>query len=378
MMRRRLRVLLLVESISPTGGAERVAATLATCLDPNRFERILCATRAIRAPELAEAARAAGATVIALGRRATLDLGAWRPLLRFLREHPVDVVHAHMFGSNVWGTLLGRLVRAPVIIAHEHTWSYEGQPLRRVTDRELIARLASAVIAVSNEDRRRMIEVEGIDPARIRVVRNGIPPLIPSGRDVRAEIGLSPATPVIGTVSVLRPQKALEVLIEATALLRRTLPDVHVLVAGDGPEAGRLRSRAKELGVEGAIHFLGRRTDVPDLLRALDVAVLSSDYEGLPLSVIEYMAAGLPVVATRVGGVPELVEHGANGLLVERRDPAALARAVAELLADPKRRARMGAAGRERQQREFSLETFISRVESLYEELWRASHRTFP
>jgi len=375
-MSRRLRVLLLVESIHAAGGAERVATTLAARLDGERFERILCATRGIAAPGLVEEARRAGATVVTLGRRATLDLGAWRPLLRLLRRRPVDIVHAHMFGSNVWGTLLGRLLRTPVVIAHEHTWSYQGQPLRRLIDRELIARLASVFVAVSHETRQRMIETEGIDPSRIRVIHNGIAPLAATGKNVRSELGLPSGAPVIGTVAVLRAQKALQVLLEATATLRSRLPGLQLLVVGDGPERAALERRAGELGLDGGVRFLGTRTDVPDVLRALDVAVVSSDYEGLPLSVLEYMAAGLPVVATRVGGVPEVVEHGTTGLLVERRDPAALAGAVLSLLRDPERRARMGLAGRERQRRAFSIEAFVGRVESLYEELRRAARRT--
>ena len=121
--------------------------------------------------------------------------------------------------------------------------------------------------------------------------------------------------------------------------------------------------------------FLGIRRDVPALLAALDIAVLSSDYEGSPLSVMEYMAAKKPVVSTRVGGVPELVEDGVHGLLVEPRDPTALAEAVTRLLRDPDEASRMGANGRERQQREFSLDAMVGRIEDLYEERWLASGR---
>ena len=372
---RKLRVLTLVDKPTVTGGAERLAAVVAMKLDPARFESVLCASRQTDEPLLDRELEEAGIGVLALGRRSTLDLLAWRPLVSLLRDG-VDVVHAHMFGSNVWGTVLGRLSGVPVVVAHEHTWSFQGRPLRRFLDRELVARWADVFVAVSGEDRRKMIEVEGVDPAKIRLIPNGIPsPANGAVADVRAELGIEPVAPVLGVVCELRAQKALEVLFEAAALLLAEFPTLKVLVAGDGPERARLEEGARRLGVANTVLFLGIRRDVPAVLAAVDVAVLSSDYEGSPLSVMEYMAAAKPVVSTRVGGVPELVKDDVHGLLVEPRDPEALAEAVARLLRDPALAKRLGAVGRKRQQREFSLEAMVRRIEDLYEELWLASGR---
>jgi len=372
---RKLRVLTLVDKPTVTGGAERLAAVVAMKLDPARFESVLCASRQTDEPLLDRELEEAGIGVLALGRRSTLDLLAWRPLVSLLRDG-VDVVHAHMFGSNVWGTVLGRLSGVPVVVAHEHTWSFQGRPLRRFLDRELVARWADVFVAVSDEDRRKMIEVEGVDPAKIRLIPNGIPsPANGAVADVRAELGIEPGAPVLGVVCELRAQKALEVLFEAAALLLAEFPTLKVLVAGDGPERARLEEGARRLGVADTVLFLGIRRDVPAVLAAVDVAVLSSDYEGSPLSVMEYMAAAKPVVSTRVGGVPELVKEDVHGLLVEPRDPEALAEAVTRLLRDPALAKRLGAEGRQRQQREFSLEAMVRRIEDLYEELWLASGR---
>jgi len=336
---------------------------------------VLCASRQTDEPLLDRELEEAGIGVLALGRRSTLDLLAWRPLVSVLRDG-VDVVHAHMFGSNVWGTVLGRLSGVPVVVAHEHTWSFQGRPLRRFLDRELVARWADVFVAVSDEDRRKMIEVEGVDPAKIRLIPNGIPsPANGAVTDVRAELGIESGVPVLGVVCELRAQKALEVLFEAAALLLAEFPTLKVLVAGDGPERARLEEGARRLGVADTVLFLGIRRDVPAVLAAVDVAVLSSDYEGSPLSVMEYMAAAKPVVSTRVGGVPELVKEDVHGLLVEPRDPEALAEAVTRLLRDPALAKRLGAEGRQRQQREFSLEAMVRRIEDLYEELWLASGR---
>ena len=371
----KLRVVTLVDRPTVTGGAERLAVQVATRLDPERFESILCASRRTEEPLLDKELAEAGVEVLALNRGSRLDLRAWRPLLHRLQDG-VDVVHSHMFGSNVWGTVLGRLTHVPVVVAHEHTWSFQGQAWRRFLDRELVGRFADAFVAVSGEDRRKMIEVEGVDPDKIRLIANGIPdPPGGSGEEVRRELGIDASAPVIGVVCELRAQKALEVLFEAAVLLREEFPGLAVLVAGDGPERQRLEAEVQRLHVKDTVRLLGIRRDVPALLDALDVAVLSSDYEGSPLSVMEYMAAGKPVVSTRVGGLPELIEEGRQGLLVEPRSPEALAEAVGRLLRDPEEARRMGVAGRERQQREFSLDAMVRRVEQLYEELWLASPR---
>ena len=159
-------------------------------------------------------------------------------------------------------------------------------------------------------------------------------------------------------------------LLRAAAILRPQFPRLRVLIAGWGEERAHLEALIDELGLERTVTLLGHRADVPDFLEALDVAVSSSDFEGSPLSIMEYMEAGKPVVATRVGGVPDLIEQGVHGLLVERRNPSALAASIAELLRDPDRAAKMGVRGRERRRSEFDIEVTRRRFEELYEELW--------
>jgi glycosyltransferase involved in cell wall biosynthesis len=372
---RRLKVLTLTDSLAAIGGAERLAAKLTMGLDAGRFERIVCATRPTAGP-LVDEVVAAGVRLLELQRRSRLDVGAWRPLIELVRRERIDVIHAHQFGSNVWGSVLAGLTGVPVVVAHDHNWSFEGEPLRRLLDRELVARLADVIVVVSADARRRMVEVEGIDPSRVRVIRNGIPPLRPTtGHDLRAELGIPPGVPLIGTVTVLRPEKALDVLIRAAAVLREEFPTLNVVIVGAGPERGPLEGLVRELRLEASVKLLGRRDDVPDLLEAFDVAVSCSDFEGAPLAVIEYMAAAKPVVATRVGGLPELIADGEDGVLVEPRDPAGLAAAIAGLLRDRGRAARLGARARERQRREFDIGGQIRRIEDLYTALFLASDR---
>jgi glycosyltransferase involved in cell wall biosynthesis len=377
--RHRLKVLTLVDGIGIAGGGERIARQIATSLDPERFDVAFCATRWSLQPEaerpLAEL-RDAGVEFLGLERRSRLDVNPWRKLVGWARARRIDVLHSHKIGSNIWGALLMPVMPDPVFVAHEHTWSYEGNLPRKLVDRHLIARRADAFVAVSREDQERMVAVEGVPREKTRFIPNGIPdfPGPTPGRDVRAELGIGPEQRLVGVVAALRPQKALEVMVRALPTLRARVPGVVVaFVGGSAPgEEERLRALAAGLGVGDALRFLGVRTDVPDLVAAFDVAALSSDFEGSPLSVLEYMEAAKPVVSTRVGGVPDLVEDGVTGLLVPPRDPEALATALADVLLDPDRAARMGEAGRARRQAEFTLGATARRIGELYEELLAA------
>jgi glycosyltransferase involved in cell wall biosynthesis len=377
-----VHVLTLIDHLVTTGGAERLALEIATRLDQSRFRSTLCASRFDLGPtpgpnerQVLEWVHEAGIGLLPLGRQGRASVWPWRRLVAYLRRERVDVLHAHMFGSNVWGTLVGRLARVPVVVAHEHTWSFEGQPLRRLLDRELIGRWSDAFIAVSRADRRRMIEIERVPAERVRFIPNGIAAREPGPRrELRSELGLGTG-PLIGAVGTLRPQKSYDVLIRASAALRGKHPDLHVLIAGGGPELGRLEALIAELGLGDTVRLLGRRLDVPDILAQLDVAVCASSFEGSPLAVMEYMEAALPIVATSVGGVPDLIDDGVHGRLVASGDAVALAGAVDDLLCDPPAALALGARARERRRREFDVDVMVHNIEALYTELLGAKGR---
>jgi glycosyltransferase involved in cell wall biosynthesis len=362
-----IRVLTLVDQLGPrSGGAERFAVGLAAHLPRDRFEVAVCATRAVRSPWDATL-RASGVRWFALGRRSTADVLPFARLARVLRRQRVDVLHAHMFGSNVWGTVVGRTARVPVVVAHEHTWDFEGQPLRRLLDRRLIGRFADAFVAVSAADRDRMVAIEGVPEEKVRVEPTAyVPrpgPRAPSR--LREELGLGASVPLVGTVAVPRPQKALDVLLDAFARVRES---AHLVIAGDGDGRAALERRAVELGIAPRTHFLGLRDDVDGILAAVDVAAMSSDFEGTPLFAFECMAAGTPLVATRVGGLPDMLEHERSALLVPRRDPEALAAGLRRLLAAPEeRRALAGEAARRLER--YRIDAVAERFGALYEEL---------
>jgi glycosyltransferase involved in cell wall biosynthesis len=225
-----------------------------------------------------------------------------------------------------------------------------------------------------------MVEIEHVPPAKTRFIPNGIqaPVATRTPGEMRQELGIPAGAPVVGMVAVLRPQKAYDVLVRAAAILKREVPGVRVLIVGgeENPRAElrkSLESLAAELGLGETLVFTGGRKDAFDVVGTFDVAALSSDFEGAPISILEYMEAGKPVVATRVGGVPDQIADGQTGILVEPQDPEALATALAGLLTDRDRAEAMGRAGRERRRAEFSIEATTRRVEELYDELYAAA-----
>jgi glycosyltransferase involved in cell wall biosynthesis len=362
----RIRVLMLLDRLTPGGGgAEVFTAGLATHLPPDRFDVRVCATRYVHGFIVDDLAHA-GIPCFALGRRGRFDLLPFGKLWSYLRREGIDVLHAHLFGSNLWGTLTGSVARVPALVAHEHTWSYEGRPVRKFLDGRVIGRLASRFVAVSSLDRQRMIELEKVPPERIAVIPAAfVPRGDSSDTDLRAELGIEPGAPVIGTAIALRPQKALKVAIDAVAEVRRSRPDAHFVVAGLGPCQEAWEAHARERLGDHA-HFLRARSDVPGLIRAFDVCTLSSDYEGTPVFLLESMAYGTPIAATDVGGVRDVV--GDAALLVPPRDPAALARAYLELLEDPRRGRELASTARARVD-DFTIERIAGRFAGLYESI---------
>jgi glycosyltransferase involved in cell wall biosynthesis len=267
--------------------------------------------------------------------------------------------------------VIGKLARVPVLVAHEHTWSYEGQPVRKFLDGEVIGRLTDAFVTVSNANRERMIGLEGVRPEKVVVIPTAYVPRAAEpqrGEPVREELGIPEDAPVVGTIVTMRREKALDVLVDAVAVLREREPDVRMIVVGDGVGRVEWQAYSEERGLGDAGHWVGFRRDIGALIDSFDVSVLSSDWEGSPLFVLESMAHDTPVVCTGVGGLPDVIEDGVSGLLVPPRDSPALADALATVLADQALRGRLAAAATDRLP-EFSVERIAARFGELYEDL---------
>jgi glycosyltransferase involved in cell wall biosynthesis len=370
----RLRVLTLaLEAGSGYGGAEKLAYEFALRLDPARFKSYLCTIR--DRPDRREAierdrAELAAADVEYIELRESSEFplrpAPWRRLYAILRREGIDVVHAHMPRASVPGSIVARLARVPVMISHEHGSAITGKRIRPFLDRHVVARLSTVMLVVSEWDRRQLIELERIAPERIGILHNGIASPPDAGPDVRPAMDLGPEDQLIGAVGRLYPEKAYDDLVRAVALLDGSVGPVTCAIVGIGPEEQALRALIDQLGVGDRVRLVGRRQDVPDFIRALDVAVMCSRREGSPLALLEYMAGAAPIVATAVGGVPEAVQDSVTGLLVAPGDPAGLARAIGRMLGDRELARRLGDAARARQRAEYDLGVVIDRLQELY------------
>lgn len=364
---RPLRVTTMVDSLL-AGGAERVAVELACALDRERFEPHVLVTR--DDGPLRSLLEAADVPVTMLHRGATVELAPWRAAHRHLATS-ADLLHAHKFGSNAWGALLSRSARVPLVV-HEHNFSERPGRVRRVLDRHWIATRAGRVLCVSDS----VADVEracGVPERLIEVVPNGVRLDAAWTRDAaRAELGIAARSFTVGIVGRLRPEKAHDVLLEAVATLARAGRDVRLCVVGDGPCRTELQLQAARLGIDGRVTWAGERRDAATLAAAFDVAVVCSHWEGLPLAALEGMAAGVPLVATQVGGLPTLLERGA-GLLVPPADPAALAAALDQLIDDVDHRSRLAEAGRARVRERYSFDGMVDRVQQVYESVLASS-----
>jgi glycosyltransferase involved in cell wall biosynthesis len=358
---RPIRVTTMVDSLL-AGGAERVAVELACALDRERFESHVLVTR--DDGPLREVLEREGVPFTILGRTDALDLRPWRVAHRHLVED-ADVLHSHKFGSNAWGALLARTARVPLVV-HEHNFSQEPSRSRRIIDRRWIASRARRVLCVSES----VADIEracGVPDRLIELVPNGVrlDDAWPRGA-ARAELGLSHASFTVGIVGRLRPEKAHEVLLEAIASLAITQGrDVRLCIVGDGPRSAELQLLAGKLGIAGRVTWAGERRDAATLANAFDAGVICSHWEGLPLAALESMAAGVPLVASAVGGLPTLLDGGA-GLLVPPADPAELASAIAQLMDDDGRRAKVAAAGHRRVAERYSFDGMVRRVQDIY------------
>lgn len=318
-------------------------------------------------PGSAIRARAERAEVpaLALSMRAAWDVSAVLRLVALIRRERVDVVHTHSSVDAWLGGMAGRLAGVPVVRSR-----HVSIPIRRRLN-PVYTLLADRIIA-SGEAIRRLVIEAGVNPAKVVAIPAGVDlgEFVEgrSGDRIRGELVLS--RPVIGSVAMFRGSKGHDLLLEAFERVREEFPEARLLLVGDGIRRGWVESLARERGLDGWVTFTGFRDDVPDLLSAMDCFVLASTRtEGVPQSLLQAMAAGVPVVATDVGGTPEVVEDGATGLLVPPEDPAALGRAVCRVLADPRAARSRADAGRALVSEKFSRARMLERLVALYREL---------
>ncbi len=302
------------------------------------------------------------------------DARALVSLYALMRRGRYQIVHTHISKAGVLGRLAARLAGVPVVLHTYHGPVAEVEAggvagaAFRLAERTM-ARLSDRLVAVSADTARRSLDMGLGRPSQYCVIHNGIDLARFVGWEGPRPAGLPAGAAVIGAVGTLTAEKSLDVLLAAAARLRARLPEMHLVLVGDGPLRRRLETQAAVLGLGPRVQFTGLVADVRPWLGHVDVLVTPSRREGLPMVLLEALAMRRPVVATRVGGIPEIIEDGANGILVPPGDAAALAEALLRLLADRELRERMGNHGRQAVVERFGLAAMLRRTEALYEEL---------
>lgn len=372
---RPLRVLQLISTL-PVGGAEEVVAAIVRGLDPELFEVEAATIEALGAigEELTREGRRVTALNLSLKRTPASRL--IRAVRRLLRERQPDILHTHLYHPNLYGRLAAWGLGVPVVCSVHSV--YSRVKVHRLLFNRLLTPWAAALIAVSPQVWADIRKYDGVPPEKLHLLPNGVDLKaldIPVSRE-EARARLKVDGFVVGAVGRLEEEKGHAYLLEALHLLSEELPEATLLLAGEGRRGEALRRQAADLGLEGRVQFLGWRRDVPLILKALDLYVQPSLWEGLSLALLQAMAAGLPVVATQVSGFEQVITSGVNGILVPPRDAAALAAAIQELYHDPATRIRLGEAARRTARENYSQETMLQRLKDLYLAVWGERRRS--
>jgi sugar transferase (PEP-CTERM/EpsH1 system associated) len=366
----------LVTSNLKGGGAEQCVVTLANQLYEHNWRPVVISLGVSGA--LSARIRQEGIPVVALNKRQGNDPRMTLSLARVLRRLRVDVVHA-----NNWSTLMESMVGARLagvrsVVHTQHGLHFEtrasqhGPNLRaRLVAQRLIARWLSHIVAVSPEVRQSLLAEWQVPEDKVSVILNGIPfdsqPLARAERDARRrQLGFGHTDFIVGTMGFFRPVKDFPTLVQAMARVYANAPQARLVFMGDGPGRADLEMLVRRMGLDHIVRFLGWRTDTAAILPCLDAFSLCSLSEGISLALLEAMAAGVPIVATRVGGNPLVVQDGETGWLVPPRTADVTADAILALLRDPMTRCAMGRQGRERAKTLFSVERMARDYERVY------------
>ena len=367
---RRARVLYLSHAFM-VGGAEEMVLNLVRHL-PDRFEpAVMCINQA---GPIGEEIRRTGVPFSVLG----LTPGVSRPLdvLRLrdaVQALSPTIVHTFLLTGSLYGRFAAMMSGVPIVIGTEVNIYEKKKPLHARLERWLMNG-TDAVIASAESVKAHYVAQVGADPAKVDVIYNAVDwaqlQTTMTCEEFRKSIGVPLDAPVAGIIARLTEQKAHRVLFEAMA--QPELSALHLIVVGDGELRNDLHSRAESLGIFNRVHFLGARRDLGNILGAIDIFAMPSFWEGLPLSMVLAMGAGLPVVASRVAGIPEVVKDRVSGLLVDAGDSAQLARALAALVQDSGLCARLGSAGRAFVRPRFGVDGYVASVTGLYDRLLAA------
>lgn len=354
------------------GGAEVLAYRLAVQMS-DRYRFVFACLDEVGT--LGEELKGKGFQVETLDRKEGIDFGCARRLARFCTANHVDLIHAHQYTPFVYSVLAGLSFRRPGIIFTEHGRFFPDYPSRkRKLFNRLMLRKRDRVLGVGKSVRRALIDNEGIPAERVGVIYNGVElerfsHEVVDKTEVRQTLGLPTGGFVLVQVARLDYLKDHITAVRMMKQVVREVPDAQLWIVGEGPEREPIEREIAEQGMPSTVRMLGQRNDISRLLAAADLFLLTSISEGIPVTFLEAMGAQLPIVATNVGGVPEVVQHDETGILAPSGDSDALAEAVIRLAKSPELAEKMGKSGRRRVQQVFTEERMHSAYEKLYEEM---------
>ena len=367
---RRFRVM-FIHTNMPVGGAETLTVDLIRRLDRRRFAPELCC---LKEPGPLGELLAEKFPVHHDLLSGKYDFRVLPRLTRLLRKRQIDAVVTVGAGDKMfWGRLAAYRAGVPVVISALHSTGWPdgvGRLNRWLTP------LTDAFVAVAPSHGRFLADHEAFPRERIAVIPNGVDTQrfapVPDAHAVRRELGIGPTAPVVTIVAALRPEKNHELFLDVAGRVLRQLPEARFLIVGDGPRRAALEQRAREMNITHSVSFLGSRSDVPRVLTATDVFALTSHNEANPVSILEAMSVGRPVVATNVGSIHEVVDDGVTGLLAPPGDAQQFSEQLIKLLCDPLLSQKMGAAGRQQVVERWSLENMVRGYEQLIETIYLA------
>ena len=371
----------LIDGLS-MGGAERLMVPILKHLSRDHFEPYVCALQSKDGNPMAEEIRGLGIPVECLHLKRLRDPGAIPGLVQYLRGIGANLVHTQLEAANILGNISAKLLRLPSVCTIHVMPALDVKTKTKLHQRVewfVLRHFCDRVISVSEEARQYHIKISSTSTQQVTTIYNGIDLSAFLNMDyaherhaVRAELGIPPDANVLVTVAVLRPPKGIQFMIHALPAILASCPNTYYLIVGDGSYHGALLEEVGKADVKGRVIFAGMRRDVPGLLAASDVFVLPTLTEALPTVLAEAMAAKLPIVASRVGGIPEMIANGQNGLLLPPEDVDGLAKACIHLLENPEKRLDMGEEGWKTVNRKFSIDRQVEQLKELYLDQLRA------
>jgi glycosyltransferase involved in cell wall biosynthesis len=363
--------ILHIMSRLPVGGVENQLLMILEKYDKKKLHPIVCSLS--DKGEIGKEIEDYGIEVIPLNKlKHRFDWSIVKDIYKLIKTRNVKIVRTHQYHANLYGRLSAWLAKVPCIVASVHNVYTIDRKFHRRLINNLLARCTDTVVAVSETVKKDVLTYDGLSEDKLRVIYNGIDTdrfFNLNGSLIRSKLGISSEAPVVGTVGRLTLQKGQKYLIDAVSALREKIPQILLLIVGDGPMRGELENHIRALGADKNTILLGTRRDIPQLLSAMDIFVLPSVWEGLGTALIEAMAAGKAIIATDIPPFREIINTEKIGILVPARNSSAIASSIELLLGNKSFAGTLGNNAQERAYSDFNITTTVDKYTNLYEDI---------